>query len=200
MELEELQANWMAMSQELEKQKKLTNEIILKMTRNNYRNKFSKLTNYETVGAIICYTLSGFILLNFWKLDTLYLKLAGVFTLAFLTVLPTLVLGALKRIKNLDILTKSYRENLITYTKEKKRLLKLQQIAIAVSFISLLFSPALALKLLRDKTLILSELKPEQVIAILFVVLLMVFVSRWGYGGYKKVTNSAEALLRDLED
>ena len=200
MELEELQANWMAMSQELEKQKKLTNEIILKMTRNNYRNKFSKLTNYETVGAIICYTLSGFILLNFWKLDTLYLKLAGVFTLAFLTVLPTLVLGALKRIKNLDILTKSYRENLITYTKEKKRLLKLQQIAIAVSFISLLFSPALALKLLRDKTLILSELKLEQVIAIVVVLLLMVFVSCWGYGGYKKVTNSAEALLRDLED
>lgn len=199
MELEELQANWMAMSQELEKQKKLTNEIILKMTRNNYRNKFSKLNNYENVGAIICYIVAGFILFNFWKLDTLYLKLSGVFTLAFLTILPTLVLRALHRIKNLDILTKSYRENLITYTKEKKRLLKLQQIAIAVSFISLLFSPALALKLLRDKTLILSELKPEQIIAIVFVIVLMVFVSRWGYGSYKKVTNSAEALLEDLE-
>jgi p-aminobenzoyl-glutamate transporter AbgT len=129
----------------------------------------------------------------------LYLKLSGVFTLAFLTILPTLVLRALHRIKNLDILKKSYRENLIRYTKEKKRLLKLQQIAIVVSFISLLFSPALALKLLRDKTLILSELKPEQLIAIVVVVLLMVFVSRWGYGGYKKVTNSAEALLKDLE-
>ncbi|PIB37752.1 hypothetical protein [Maribacter sp. 4G9] len=200
MELEELQANWVAMSQELENQKKLTNEIIVKMTRNNYRNKFSKLTNYETVGAVICYILTGFIVLNFGKLDTLYLKLSGVLTIAFLTVLPTLVLRALKRIRNLDILQGSYKENLIRYTKEKNRLLQLQQIAIFVSFLSVLFTPALALKLLRDKTLILSQLRPEQGMAIVFVLLLMVFVSRWGYRSYKKLTNSAETLLRDLEE
>lgn len=200
MELEELKANWQAMSQELENQKKLTNEIILKMTKENYRNKFRKLYSYETIGAIICYILAVLILFNFGKLDTLYLKISGILTIAFLTVLPTLVLRALKRIKNLDILKGSYKDNLLKYIKEKNGLLKLQQIGIVLSFLSVLFSPALALKLLRDKTLVLSQLKLEQMVAMVFVVLLMVLVSRWGYGSYKKVTNSAEALLKDLED
>ena len=35
---------------------------------------------------------------------------------------------------------------------------------------------------------------------ITIVAVLMVFVSKWGYGCYKNVTNSAENVLKDLEE
>src|SRR6056297_2570482 len=133
MELEELQATWSEMSQELEKQKKLTNEIILKMTQDRYRKKFSKLRNLETVGAMICYLWVVFFLFNFGKLDTWYLQICGVLTIAFLIILPTLVLKSLKKIQNLDILNGSYKKNLVIYIKEKNKLLKIQQMGIYLS-------------------------------------------------------------------
>ena len=55
MELEELQSAWTQMSDELNHQKKLTNQIILDMTKQKYQNKFSTITKYETLGAVVCF-------------------------------------------------------------------------------------------------------------------------------------------------
>ena len=41
MELEEMQAAWSQMSQDLEKQKQLTDEIILKMTQQKYTSQWN---------------------------------------------------------------------------------------------------------------------------------------------------------------
>ncbi len=199
MELEELQATWSEMSQELEKQKKLTNEIILKMTQDRYRKKFSKLRNFETIGAIICYMIAMLVLFKFGKLDTWYLQLCGVLTIGFLIILPTLVLKSLKKIQNLDILNGSYKKNLVIYIKEKNKLLKIQQMGIYLSYLLLFILVPVSTKIISNKNIFLTSFKPLQVIALVVALIFMFFFTRWGYKSYKKITNSAEDILRDLD-
>ena len=88
MELEELQSAWTKMSDELDQQKKLTNKIILDMTKQKYQNKFTTITKYESLGALVCFAIALFVIFNFNKLDTWYLQACGAFTLLFLIVLP----------------------------------------------------------------------------------------------------------------
>ena len=101
MDIEEIKAVWSEMSDQLEKQKKLTNEIILNMTQERYSNKFQKVTIIESFGAFICFIAALYLLLNFGKLDTWYLIMCGIITLGFMLILPVLVLRSLSKIKNL---------------------------------------------------------------------------------------------------
>jgi len=199
MEIEELQSAWQQMSRELESQKKISNEIILKMTQDSYRNKFTKLANYESVGAVVCYGIALSVILNFQKLDTWYLMLCGVATIGFLTILPTLVLKTIRKIKNVDILKGTYKENLVRYTTAKNNLLKLQQIGIVLSFIMMFLIVPVTSKILSNKNIFLMEMKPMQWFSILIALVFMVFVSLWGYKSYLKITNSAAKVLRELE-
>ncbi len=199
MELEELQTAWVQMSQELENQKKLTNEIILKMTQEKYQKKFSKLRNLETVGALICYLWVVYFLFNFGKLDTWYLQLCGILSIGFLIALPTLVLKSLKRIQDLDIVNGSYKKNLVIYTKEKNKLLKIQKTGIYLSYLVLFILVPVSTKIISNKNIFLTDLKPLQGVALVVALVFTFFFTRWGYRSYKKITNSAEDILRDLE-
>lgn len=199
MEIEELQSAWVQMSQELSQQKKLTNKIILDMTKQKYQNKFTMLTKYETIGAFICFVIAFFVLLNFGKLDTWYLKVCGVLTLSFLLILPVMVLSTLKKIKNIDITNGSYKENLKVYLKTKNRLLKLQQVGMAIGFIGLLFIVPVTSKIISDKNVFLTNLKVEQYIIFAITLVVLAFFCKWAYKGYQKITQSAQDLIKDLE-
>lgn len=199
MELEELKSAWTQMSDELNHQKKLTNQIILDMTKQKYQNKFTTITKYETLGAVVCFVVAFFVLLNYSKLDTWYLQVCGVLTLSFLIVLPVMVLTTLKRLKNIDILNGSYKENLKFYLKTKNRLLRLQKIGIAVGFIALFFIVPVTSKIISNKNVFLTSLKTEQYIVFAITLIIMVFFCRWAYNGYLKVTQSAQELIQELE-
>jgi len=199
MELEELQSAWTKMSDELDQQKKLTNKIILDMTKQKYQNKFTTITKYESLGALVCFAIALFVIFNFNKLDTWYLQACGAFTLLFLIVLPVSVLSTLKKIKNIDILKGSYKENLKVYVHTKNRLLRLQQIGIVVGFIGLFFIVPVTSKIISNKNIFLNSLKTEQIITLTITLVAMAFFCNWAYKGYKKITQSAQELLQDLE-
>jgi hypothetical protein len=199
MDLEELQLAWTQMDKELKTQKKLTESIIMEMTRTRYKNKFKKISSYEKVGAVVCFGAALYILLHFNKLDTWYLQACGVATLAILIALPILVLSSLKKIQNLDILKGTYKENLIKYTKLRSRLLGLQQIGIALSLFMMFLIIPITLKIVKDKDLFLIPLNPQKWIAFSIVFVVMLFFCRWGYRSYRKITDSAALLLEDLK-
>jgi hypothetical protein len=199
MELEELQSAWTQLSVELNHQKKLTNKIILDMTKQKYQNKFTTITKYETLGAVVCFAIALFVLFNFNKLDTWYLQVCGILTLLFLIVLPAMVLTTLKGIKNIDILNGSYKDNLKRYLKTKNRLLKLQQIGIATGFIGLFFIVPVTSKIISNKNVFLTSLKTEQYVLFAITLIVMMFFCKWAYNGYLKVTQSAQEILQDLE-
>jgi MFS family permease len=199
MEIEELQSAWLQMSKELNQQKKLTDEIILQMTQEKYRSKFKTLTAYETLGAIVCFCMAFLIIMYFEKLDTWYLQFCGILTLIFLIVLPVLVLKTLNKIKRIDISKGSYKENLKVYLTTKKRLLKLQQIGIAVGFFGLFFIAPVTSKIISNKDIFQTGLKNGQYVVFAITIILLAVFCKWAYGGYKKITQSAEDLIKELE-
>src|SRR5690606_32189259 len=116
MELEELQSAWTHMSLQLEKQKKLTHQIIMEMTQQKYHRRFRKLFLYEGAGAGICLLAAGYLIWNSSRLDTWYLQALGIMALLFLTALPAWILYTLYRIQSIDLLEGLHRDTLLEFT------------------------------------------------------------------------------------
>ncbi|TMM57338.1 hypothetical protein FEE95_12705 [Maribacter algarum] len=199
MEIEEMKALWSEMSDQLEQQKKLTSEIIMSMTQERYTNKFRTLSNYERVGAVICFGIAIHIIVNFEKLDTWYLQACGVFTLSVLFILPILVLNSLKKIRNLNITNTNYKETLLNYSKAKRNLLRLQQFGIFLSFILMFAVSGVFAKIWSNKDFFRVERNIWANLSIVFAVFFVVFCSYWGYRSYNRITRSAENILKELE-
>ncbi|EAR01333.1 hypothetical protein [Maribacter sp. HTCC2170] len=199
MELEEIQATWAQMSVELEKQKHLTNEIIMKMTQDRYKNKFSKVSFYESLGAVICFAAAIYILFNFNELQGWLEIVCGIFTLGFLILMPVLVLNSLRAVQRLKIGVKTYKETLIEYTAKKKRLLILQQVGIYASFVLAFTMMPVASRIFSNKDFFAVSRGLPFYLGISVALIALFFYARWGYGCYKRITNSAEELLQEIE-
>ena len=202
MELEDMQAAWSQMSQQLEKQQQLTDDIIMKMTKQRYQNNWSKIATTEKIGFVVCYAIIIAILFNFHKLDTFILQLSGGLSILILGILPILSLKIIKDLQRINIVENSYKETLEAYVKNKKRFINFQKISISMSLVfGLLFIPVF-MKLLRGKNIF--ELTSFNVTKILlvtpFVFLLMFlfiyYVTKW----FKHLFKNAEAILEDIKE
>lgn len=199
MNIEDMQAVWQQMDKDLKKQKKITNTLVMKMTQECYKNKFGKLVTYETLGALVCFVAAIVIVFNFGKLNTWYLAFCGVLLTVYFVTLPALVLKYLYAIKAINIDVASYAVTLKKYLKAKNKLLLVQQLGIYLNFVALLLVIPVFSKLFKNKDIFITT---NSIWYWLLPVLitLMIFVSKWGYNCYKKITNSAETLLREFED
>ena len=199
MELEEMQATWTQMSQELEKQKILTNDLIMKMTQQRYQNKIGIISKYEGLGAIICFVAAFLLIPQLQKMDTWYLMVSGVFTVAYLILLPVAVLRTIYKLKTIDVLKNTYREILVMYAKRKKQFLQTQQLGIVLNFVLLAVSLPVVFKVFKDKDLFIDDSNILFWYVPIMVVFLFLF-SRWGFGKYKNIVLSANYILEELED
>ena len=193
---------WDEMSLKVENQKILTDKIIMEMTQERYKNKFKKISTYETIGAVVCFIAAVAILVNFNKLDTWYLMLCGFFTILYLLLLPISVLRSISKIKAIKIAENSYKETLIKFTKRKKQMLFIQQLGIYINFIFLIFFFPVAEKLLSNKDIFTSNNNNAwswQIPVLSIAIIVMILMSRWGYKCYKNIAKSAEITLKELE-
>lgn len=197
MELKELETLWSELNQELETQKKLTNELIMNMTQQKYSNKFQKISTYETIGGVICILSGIFILTKFSLLDTWYLQLCGLFTVIFLFLLPVFSLYSLRRIQKINVADKNIKETLVSFAKAKKQLLFMQRLGLYLSFILMFTVLPVASKIMKGKDLFLDSNILYFYLPIMAIFLF--FFARWGYGCYRSITNSAENILKELE-
>tara|TARA_R110002073_G_scaffold72537_1_gene177234 strand:+ start:211886 stop:212551 length:666 start_codon:yes stop_codon:yes gene_type:complete len=199
MNLEEMQTVWSEMSDQLENQKKLTNKLIMEMTREKYRTKIDKIFNYEFIGAIICFIAAIFLIVNFQKLDTWHLMACGIFVISYLFIIPLLVLNSIKKMRRINLLKNSYKQTLIAYVKSRNHFLFMQRLGIFSNFLLLLVSLPVIVKF-SDNVDILSTQSTNWYWYLLILILFLILFSRWGYKGYKSMTTSAENILRELED
>ena len=200
MEIEEIQATWSKLSSELEKQRKLTNKIIMEMTQQRYSNKFKTISTIETIGAVICLFTCIYILVNIDKLDTWYLLACGIFTVAFLLAMPVMVLRFLHKIKNIDILKNSYRDTVVTYARAKKNLLMIQQLGIYASFVLMFSTAAVFSKIWSNVDFFMIERAGWLYGSIIIATIVVIFFARWGYRCYVNITSSAEGILKELDN
>lgn len=196
MELEEMKTLWGNMSQELDRQKLLTDQLVVEMTQKKYKDTLRGISLPETVGTLICFGMAIYVLLNFSKLDTWYLVLCGVISISFCIVLPIVSMKSILKMKKIDISRYSYKELLKQYAHEKNQFIKIQKVAYYLGFVFALVVLPVAGKLMKDKDLLLdSKLWIWYVpIAIIFHFLF----SKWVYRYYSTVVKGAQKLLDDL--
>lgn len=199
MELEEMQATWSQMSDQLENQKKLTNTLIMEMTKERYKNKIGILSKYEGIGAVICFIAAMLLISRFSKLDTWYLLASGIFTVCYLIVLPVVVLRSINSMKNIDLTNNTYKETLIAYAKKKRQFLLTQKAGIYLNFILLAVSFPVVVKVFKGKDIFITNIDLLYWYIPIMAVFLILF-SIWVYGKYKKVMASASHILEELED
>ena len=199
MEIEEIQATWSKLGSELEKQRKLTNKIIMEMTQQRYSNKFKTISTIETMGALICVLTGIYILFNMNTLDTWYLLACGILTVAFLLAMPVLVLTSLHKIKNIDILKNSYSDTVVTYAKAKRNLLLIQQLGLYASFVLMFSTAAVFSKIWSNVDFFTIERDGWLYGSIIVATIVVIFFARWGYRCYVNITSSAEGILKELD-
>lgn len=197
MDLEEIQAVWSEMSDQLEQQKKLTDKIILDMTQERFTKKFRTISKVETIGAVICFISALYMLFNFYKLDTLPLQACGAFSIAFLIGLPIITLRSLKNIQNINLGETNIKDTLISYNKAKNKVLAIQRLGIFLCFIFMMTCLPVFSKLMKGKDIFQQSSFP-----IWYLVIMGTFLTVfawWGYGCYKRITQSAEGILKELD-
>ncbi|GAB5399659.1 MAG: hypothetical protein Aureis2KO_12440 [Aureisphaera sp.] len=200
MELEEMKTLWETMSDRVEKLELLNKQNIMEMTELKYRNKFNKLRSYELVGAVVCYLFGTLTLLNLYRLDTWYLMLFGILIVAFYYLAPIVSLGALKKVRNINISEENYKQTIVKFEKAKARMLYYQRLGIGASIVLMLMAIPVADKMFNDNNVFENIPEPSVWITTLVAAVFIYFVSRWGYGWYKKIARSAETVLKDIEE
>jgi hypothetical protein len=199
MEIEELQATWSQMSEELEKQKKLTNEIIIKMTHQNYKDKLNKIAIPEKISAVFTYVAAAILLFRFYELDTLPLQICGGITLAILIVLPYFSLKYLNDMRNLDVSQLSYKQSIVKHEKSKQRYQRFLKFTVYAGFALMLIIIPVASKIFNGDNIF---TEPQGNFWYWFLPLGMVFYylfTRRIIGCYTSNIKKAGSILKELE-
>ena len=120
MELEELKSNWLKMSQDLENQKGLTIEIILKMVSQRSNSIFNSLLNFEKSGITLSSVMLLYIFSNFGKLSDWLSLIGGFSTSIILAIGVVMSVILIKRIQKVDIMNKDYLQTLLDVKRIEK--------------------------------------------------------------------------------
>ena len=197
MELEDLRNEWQEMSIEIEKQKILTDKLIIDMTQKKYNNKLKSISIPETIGTVICFAAAIYIFMNFSKLDTWSMQLSGSFTALFCIVLPILSLKSIFGMQKINMSKSNYKQSLESFAKNKKQFVLVQKVSFYLNFILVIVSLPVAGKLMSGKDLFLESKVCLWYVS--FGFLFLYLFSKWVFKRHKKATESAEELLNDLE-
>jgi hypothetical protein len=197
MQLEEMKSLWDEMSARVEKQKKLTDSVILKMARAEFRNKIGSIFLWELLGSIGCFAQVLFILFNFQKLNTTYLIICGAIAALILFLLPVLSIRAVNKIKSLRIMENNYKESLLEYSKRKVQFVFVQKLSFYLGAILLLVILPVMGKLIAEKDLF-KETWLWMWYALSFPF--FYFFTRWVFKYYMRSVKDAENILMELKE
>lgn len=191
-----MQTLWQEISTEIEKQKKITDSIIIKMTKTNYRSKIDSVRIPEITGAFVCFAAVLFIFLNFQQLNNWYLVSCGIISCLILILLPFASLKAIHNIRSINIADNNYKQSLSDYARGKMQFVFIQKLSFYLGAILILVALPVMGKLISGKDLFATtHIWMYYVIAYPFFYAF----SRWVFKKYIKSTDDAENLLKELE-
>jgi hypothetical protein len=196
MELEEMKTLWEEMSVDIEKQKKLTDSLIIKMTNSNYRSKIAKILIPEVIGSLVCIAGILFILINFQNLGNWYLLVCGIISSLILFILPVLSIKAIRNIRSINISGNNYKQSLLEYAERNMQFVSVQKLSFYLGAVLMLTILPVMGKLISGT----DFFKATNIwywYAIGFPFLYT--FARWVFKSYNKITADAENILKELE-
>lgn len=200
MDITEIQSIWSEMSIELEKQKKLTNEIILKMTQQQYKDQMNKIKYPEILGGLVCLAAALLILFHFYELNTWPLRVCGVISLLVIIILPILSFKAIKQMDSVNIIESDYKQALTDFAKGKQQFLNVQKLSVYLGFVLLLTSSVVFAKLMGGENILSTEKMKSMLISLPFGLIFFIFFTRWVVKRSKTKLNSVAHILEKLDE
>ncbi|WP_340063469.1 hypothetical protein [Ascidiimonas aurantiaca] len=196
MELDEMKNVWSEMAEQLEQQKQLTNEMILKMTQLQFKDRLSRIAIPEVLSSIVCFVAGFYLLANLSKLDTLSYRIMAMVSIGILIILPIWSLTTIKRMKRISPLKLTYKETLLAFAKGKKQFVFAQKLSMYLGFVLMFTLAPVMAKILLGKDL---EINQKLLWFIPVGILLFVLFTRWVMRCYQNVLRDADAILEDLK-
>jgi hypothetical protein len=198
MELDDMKAAWGELSSQVEKQKKLTDKLIMEMTRQQYKSKLDKIRTSEGTASVFCLAGAFTILINFSKYDTPVLVFSAVATAALLVIPCILSLWSIRRMQRIDIAGNSYKEALGAYARARHVFLSLQKLNLALGLVMVVTGLPVAVRLVGGPA---AHIKTEVWYWFLPIgIILFGLFAGWVYRYYNRLTIQAENLLKDLQE
>lgn len=195
MELEEMRAEWNKLSTKVEKQEKLTEEVIEKLVKYKYRTGLKRISIPEYVGTLICYVAAAWLIINFGKLDGGIYQFFGAVIILLLFTLPVISLKSVTGMNRLRIATGTYAETIRDFAKQKIRFQKLQKINVSLALGLFVISlPVLANIQGKDINAI-----PNFWVFFPMSILLILMFSWWVLSNYNNALREAEEMLKELD-
>jgi hypothetical protein len=200
MELTDMKSMWTEMTQQMEEQQKLTDKLVMDMTRLKYTRKFDKVILTESIGGLICFASLIYIMLNFEKFDTWYLILCGGLAVFVSLVLPVYLIHSLINMRKVKLEKGNFKEALVDFGKAKNRLNIARKSGAVLCFILAIVIVPVCAKLLNDIDVFASDQIDNLYFTIPFMLVLLTVFMIFGFYSYKNITKSAEDLLLELEE
>ncbi|MBL0358872.1 MAG: hypothetical protein IPP72_19285 [Chitinophagaceae bacterium] len=195
MELDEMKILWGEMSAEMEKQKKLTGSLIIRMANDRYTNKLNSILIPELLGTLVCIAGLLFITIEFQQLNTWYLQACGIIAVVILVSLPFLSFKSIFKLRSVNILQNNYRQSLLEYAIGKKRFVQVQKLSFYLSAVLLLVLLPVMAQLISGKDMFaVNRLWLWYAIAFPFFYPF----SQWVFRSYVKTVEEAENMLKEL--
>lgn len=197
MELEEMKNTWQEMSKKLENQEFLTNQLLEKMTREKYHSKINKIGYSEYIGTIICYIGAAYLIMNFTKIEGIYMQLFAIMAIAMLFILPVISLKSLRAMKNVNIASQTYKQAIEDFARRKTRFQRLQKLNVSLAlFIMLVAIPVLSA--IQGKGI--AQLPHFWTLIFPISIAFFLVFALWVLRSYNKVLNDTEKLLSDINN
>ncbi len=154
MELEDIKKSWAQMSQDLEKQKILTNELILKMAHQKSSKSLGKLIGFETVGGfLMSIALSILVILNFYtgNLTGTGLTICGIGSLIIFAASGLTSLNFILKMKRINLLENTIEVNLNFLNDFKRTLKQYKKLNMITAIPTMVFFIPVVVKIFNDK-------------------------------------------------
>jgi hypothetical protein len=199
MELEELQEIWTKLDAEIEDQKRLTDKMIIDITKIKFSNKMKTIIKYESIGAAILFLALIVLIWRIELFDTLPLQISVVLSILIMVLLPVFSLTSIYRLNNINMAKRSYKDTIIEFTKRRSQFLLIQKWSVVLSAVFMLTIIPVTLKIAKGKDFFAGESNNLLWFIPIGLIVLLLF-GRWGYKCYARITDDAKTVLDDLKD
>ena len=194
MELDEMKAVWTDLSSQLESQKRLTREVILKMTQEKSHSRLGRIVMAESIGVGLSILGLGFITANAHKLQH-WTGIAGFIGLVLVLLLGiTFGLRIIRKARKINVLENTYSE-VIRHFDEFRALLRLyKKFSIWISVLSTVLVVPVMTEIFLEKNVLEIEHLGRGLVAALILIPLVL------YGFIRFYSSNVSAVKRALKD
>jgi len=197
MDLDEMKAVWSDLSDQLTKQKKMNQDIVIKMTQEKSNSRLGRIILMEVVGLIVSVGMLVYLIMNFDQLDYWPSIAGGVGMLLILGMGIMYGIRLIIQARKIDVITDSYAEVILQFDKLRKMLRLYKKLSIWVAAISPIVCIPLFFDLFSNKSV--EDDLGGIALSILPMLLLIPLMLKFLFRYYSRNVSQVKKALNDID-